>query len=93
VLHPVRRNKPRVIVGIITLVQETRFKLAADDGCSKLFVLSHSAAIEPQDLLPLMRRGGRVVVRFNNAESQIAAIANEIMEIDRAPSRNSMAEQ
>lgn len=68
-------------VGIITLVQEGRFKLADDVGRTKLFVLSHSAAIEPQDLLAILKRGERVTVKFENWENQIAAIAKDIFAV------------
>jgi len=69
--------------GVITLVQESRFRMADDAGRTRLFILSHSAAVEPQDLVPLMLGKGRVLVRFENLAGQIAAVAKEIVELGR----------
>lgn len=74
-------------IGVITVVQESRFKLADDSGRAKLFILSHSADVEPQDLMSLLQSGHRVVVRFDGLKGQIAAVATEILDSAAAAPR------
>ncbi|WP_142848490.1 hypothetical protein [Telmatospirillum sp. J64-1] len=74
--------------GVITVVQEGRFRLAYADGRSKLFVLSSSAPVEPQDLPLLQRAQARVSVRYEEAEDLLAAIAHDLrMEENEGKSR------
>ncbi|WP_431271812.1 hypothetical protein [Dankookia sp. P2] len=72
-------------VGRVSLVQEGRFQLVEDDGCSTLFVLSHAAAIEPQDLPALQRDSSRIAVRCYAAPGKVAQVAHAIRVLDRAP--------
>jgi hypothetical protein len=68
--------------GVITVVQEGRFRLAGDDGVPKQFVLSHRAPLEPQDLPPLQRSQARVAVRYDDSARLIAGIAHGIEILD-----------
>ena len=43
-------------VGVVTVVQEGRFRLSSDDGRSLLFALDRHARLEPQDLPALLTR-------------------------------------
>lgn len=65
------------ISGIITVVQEGRFRLSSDDGRSILFTLSSHAPLEPQDL-PWLRGGARVEVGFTTAAGVNALVAQDI---------------
>ena len=69
------------ISGVILVVQESRFKLADDESRLTSFILSHEAAIEPDDLLSILRSRERVTVRFENVEGQSAAIAHAIEDL------------
>ena len=64
------------VQGIITVVQEGRFRLAAEGGRSLLFVLSSRAPIEPQDLDELL--GRRVDVTYSAAENRKAFTAHNM---------------
>jgi hypothetical protein len=46
--------------GVVLLVQEGRFMLETKQGDSHLFILSHKAACEPQQLLAANRKTVRV---------------------------------
>ncbi len=63
--------------GIITVVQEGRFRLASDDGRSLLFMLDASARVEPQDL-PALLHGPRVRVAHVAAPGRHARVARDI---------------
>lgn len=87
VLEPFRRNGashrrwmerlvPR-ISGIITVVQEGRFRLSSSDGQSVLFILDRRAAFEPQDL-PALLLEPRVEVVYAEAPGRRALTALEI---------------
>lgn len=65
------------ISGIISVVQEGRFRLSSDDGRSILFTLSSRAALEPQDL-PSLLAGPRVEVGFTTADGVNALVAQDI---------------
>ncbi len=67
----------RHVAGIVTVVQEGRFRLATDDGRSVLFTLAHDAAIEPQDLPDLLGRG-RVHVACSAASGRNAMVAHGV---------------
>ena len=68
----------QTMTGIITVVQEGRFRLVADDGKSTLFVLSHKAALEPQDLTGLQNAQKRVTVHYRQDSGRIAGLAHDI---------------
>ncbi len=64
--------------GIVTIVQEGRFSLTDDNGVSHLFILSHAAPEEPEQLAALQRRQARVRVRYEPAENLIGRVARSI---------------
>ena len=64
--------------GMIDVVQEGRFRLALPDGRSMLFVLSHDAALDPQDLPSLARNGLAVRVHFERGPHLDARIAHDV---------------
>ena len=66
--------------GIVTVVQEGRFRLLTRHGQSKLFLLAHDANIEAQDLPELQREQTHVVVQFSDAEHLVAGIAHRLTE-------------
>ena len=68
----------RSVCGHVTAVQEGRFRLLADDGSVRSFVLSHRAAAEPQDLPQLQTSGTRVRIAYSDAPHLIAAVAERI---------------
>ncbi len=63
-------------IGVITVVQEGRFRLSSDDGRSLLFVLDRHAAIEPQDLPALQMQ--RVTVAYTTPQAREALAAHAI---------------
>jgi hypothetical protein len=68
----------RTMTGLITIVQEGRFQMLDDDGVSHLFILGHSAAAEPGQLVALLERQARVRVRYRKAANLIGGIVNAI---------------
>jgi hypothetical protein len=68
----------RSMNGIVTIVQEGRFRMTDDDGVSHLFILSHAASAEPQQLAALQARQARVRVRYKPAPGLIGNIATAI---------------
>jgi hypothetical protein len=66
------------VSGVITIVQERRFKLALDRAGHKLFLLAANAPLSNEDLAGLMDWGGRVRVRFEPARDLIAGIAHDV---------------
>ncbi|SEP72590.1 hypothetical protein SAMN05216548_101348 [Faunimonas pinastri] len=81
----------REMTGIITVVQEGRFRLVADDGRSTLFVLSPSARLEPQDLTGLQQAERRVTVRYRDDRGRIAGLAHDIVPPRSGPTRSQAA--
>jgi hypothetical protein len=72
---------PRVVktaTGTITLVQEERFQLACDDGGQRLFVLSHDAPLESEELASLKRDGTRVEVLYDERPGLLAHAAHAL---------------
>jgi hypothetical protein len=63
----------RRISGIITVVQEGRFRLSSDDGRSFLFTLSNGAALEPQDLPPLLQARVEVLCTERSDRKEMTA--------------------
>lgn len=70
-----------IATGIVTVAQENRFQLALDGGGTRIFVVAHNAAIEPDQLAGLQQRQSRVVVTFRRAERLIADEARTITEL------------
>jgi hypothetical protein len=66
------------VEGVVTVVQEGRFLLAADDGSTHLFLLSHGAALEPAQLAPLQHAQARVRVTFREDDNIIARVAHSV---------------
>ncbi|WP_135466333.1 hypothetical protein [Crenalkalicoccus roseus] len=67
----------RQATGRITVVQEGRFRLQAENGRGLLFLLHHGAALEPQDLPALKHR--RVRIRYEEGKDLIAGIARDVV--------------
>jgi hypothetical protein len=67
------------ISGIISVVQEGRFRLSTDDGRSILFTLASNATLEPQDLQRLVA-GPRVEIIFNAQRGRKAVTAHRVEE-------------
>jgi hypothetical protein len=66
------------MTGLITIVQEGRFQMTDDDGVSRLFILSASAAAEAEQLTALQRRQARVRVRYKPASNLIGNTVSAI---------------
>jgi hypothetical protein len=64
--------------GVITFAQEDRFQLAAADGSHHLFILTHGARSEGDDLQRWFRAQLPVRVRYRSAPHLIACIAERI---------------
>ena len=64
--------------GTITLVQEERFQLDCDDGKKRLFILSHKAPLETDELAQLKREGAHVEVEYDDQPGLIAHPAHDI---------------
>lgn len=71
--------------GIVTIVQESRFQLTDEEGAAHLFLLSHAAAAEPQQLGRLQAEQARVEVRYTEPHNIIGLVAHSIK---RAPARD-----
>lgn len=67
----------RYEIGIITVVQEGRFRLSSDDGRSLLFTLDRHAPLEPQDL-PALAGSVRVAVACTPSPGLKALTAHDI---------------
>ena len=63
--------------GVVTIVQEGRFQLLDDQGVSHHFLLHYGAAIEPEQLPPLLSR--RVRISFVSAPDIIGHAAKRIV--------------
>jgi hypothetical protein len=68
----------KTMTGVITIVQEGRFKMEPEEGQPMLFVLAPSAPIEPQDLPGLQRSQVLVTVRYEDAGTLIAGVVHDI---------------
>lgn len=66
--------------GVITIVQESRFQLVDDDGVAHHFLLGHRAAIEPEQLPPLLER--RVRVFYTDPKNLIGHLADKLLLLD-----------
>ncbi|MDJ0386889.1 hypothetical protein QMO56_02075 [Roseomonas sp. E05] len=72
----------KTMEGVVTIVQEGRFQLTDDGGVSHLFLLSHDAALEPEQLPPLQHRQARVRVHYTAARNLIALVAHSLERAD-----------
>jgi hypothetical protein len=81
------------VQGIVTIVQEGRFQLVDGDGVAHHFLLSHAAALEPQQLPPLQRAQTRVRVWFKPAADIIGHVAARIDLLARDHSIRRAADQ
>ncbi len=72
------------IQGIVTIVQEGRFQLIDRKGVAHHFLLSHRAALEPEQLAALQRAQSHVRVWFTAAPGVIGHAAERIA-LDDAP--------
>ena len=70
--------------GTVTLVQEDRFRLAADNGAQRLFILSHRARLRLDELQGLARSQRRVRVAYRDAEGLIAGAAECVDVVGRS---------
>ena len=70
------------ISGIITVVQEGRFRLSSDDGRSILFTLASGATLEAQDLPPHIG-GPRVEIDYGEGRGRKAMTAHRVRESAR----------
>lgn len=68
----------KTLEGTVLLVQEGRFMVQTSQGETHLFVLSHRAPLEPQQLPPLQRDHARVRVTYDDAPHVIARTAHAI---------------
>jgi translation initiation factor IF-1 len=64
------------VTGTIVLVQEERFQLDCDDGRKRLFVLSHDAPLESDELVAL--KGSRVEVEYDEQPDILAHTAHRL---------------
>ena len=70
-----------IATGIVTIAQENRFQLAVDGGGTRIFVVAHDAAIDPDQLAALQQRQSRVAVTFHPIDQLIADEARAITEL------------
>ena len=68
--------------GIVTIVQEGRFQVMDAQGVGHQFMLSHHAALEPEQLPGLQRDQARVRVWFKPAGDIIGHVAERIDLLD-----------
>ena len=64
--------------GVITLAQESRFQITDGLGVSHQVVLSPRAAMEPDQLVGLVRSGARVRLGFGTTGEVISLVARSI---------------
>ena len=68
--------------GIVTIVQEGRFQLLDGAGVSHMFLLSHQAPLEPEQLPPLQHVQARVRVDYTPAHDVIGLLAHGVTRLD-----------
>jgi hypothetical protein len=64
--------------GRITIVQESRFHLAAEDGRGYLFILARGANIGADDLCRLQASGARVTVTYSGTPGLASCVAHVV---------------
>jgi hypothetical protein len=82
--QPVRAMlmRRKSVNGIVLIVQEGRFQLRDDAGVGHQFELSHTAALEADQLPSLMREQTRVRVHYEPGENVIGFVARAIELLD-----------
>lgn len=68
--------------GIVTIVQEGRFQLLDGAGVGHMFLLSHDAPLEPEQLRPLQHEQARVRVEYAAAHDIIGLLALGVTRLD-----------
>ncbi len=74
----------RTVRGRIVFVQEGRFMLRTESGTGQLLVLSHRAAVAPEQLPPLQHAQARVEIDCEVAPNGMSAIAYAVRVLDDA---------
>ncbi|WP_071796776.1 hypothetical protein [Natronohydrobacter thiooxidans] len=69
------------VLGIVTIVQEGRFRLTKPDGGALHFSLAHPAQTAAQDLAALCTRLAHVRVAYEKVDGRSALVAHEISEL------------
>ena len=69
--------------GTLLLAQESRFLLETEQGRGHLFVLSHGANREPQDLPAF--RGKKLRVAYSSGGGLLALVAHRITVLEENP--------
>ncbi len=64
--------------GVITLAQESRFQITDSLGVSHQVVLSPRAAMEPDQLVDLVRSGARVRLGYQTTDEVVSLVARSI---------------
>ncbi|MGN6675928.1 MAG: hypothetical protein ACTHMJ_02690 [Thermomicrobiales bacterium] len=64
--------------GRITIVQESRFHLAAEDGRGYLFILARGANVGADDLCRLQASGARVTVTYSGTPGLASCVAHVV---------------
>jgi hypothetical protein len=64
--------------GRITIVQESRFRLTAEDGRGYLFILARGANVGADDLCRLQARDARVTVTYSGTPGLASCVAHAI---------------
>jgi hypothetical protein len=67
------------MVGVVLLVQESRFQLRDRAGVAHLFILGANAAAEPAQLQALAREQAVVEVQYSPARNTIGNLAERIV--------------
>jgi hypothetical protein len=73
------------VKGMVLFAQESRFMLETDAGERHLFILSHKASAEPQQLPPLQHRQARVRVTYEEGPDVIGYVAHAVDLLPRRP--------
>ena len=68
----------KAVTGIVTVVQEERFRLLTDDGRGFLLTLAHSANCDDAELCYLRDAHTRVHVRYSGEANTDSGIAHSI---------------
>lgn len=67
------------VVGVVTLVQEDRFRIEDERGLGYLFTLGHASGVSPRLLHAWSGRGARVAVQYRGAPD-LGAVAVAVRE-------------
>ncbi len=70
------------VSGVITAVQEERFRLLTDAGNTFLFTLSRHAPLSGQDLCRLHAANSRVAVRYAGIPDLASGQADDVTVLD-----------